>query len=49
MNTNCNCRTSGLICAAVAIALCAIAMGAASTVVSPQVADIVAIAMSPIN
>lgn len=48
MNQTQPCCRGSLICAAVLIALCASAMGAASSVVDVNVAEIVAVAMRPI-
>ena len=48
MNENPPCCRGSLICAAVLIALCASAIGAASSVVDVHVAEIVAVAMRPI-
>lgn len=42
------CRSNQLTCAALLIALCATALGAAASVVDLRVAEIVAVAMRPI-
>ncbi|GMU72310.1 MAG: hypothetical protein HS109_10875 [Burkholderiales bacterium] len=48
MQANPPCCRASLTCAAVIIALCALAIGVAASTIDPRVAEIVAVAMKPI-